>query len=247
MNKHTRIAVILAMTLPVAAFASSSTDGKIEDAARASYNYRTVLENHVTVKSNDGVVTLTGIVQDKSEKTLAEDTVENLPGVVSVNNQIEVKSDFPEHSDAWIALKIRSQLLIKANVSATATKVDVKDGIVTLTGTAQNIAQKDLTEAYVKDIDNVKSVRNEIVVEATPTAGATVGEMIDDASITSEVKYALLSHRSTSAISTKVTTNNAVVTISGIASSDAEKDLVTKLAQDTRGVKSVVNSMTVKS
>ena len=83
---------------------------------------------------------------------------------------------FAEHSDAWIALKIRSELLVKANVSATATKVDVKDGIVTLTGTAENLAQKDLTEVYAKDIDNVKSVRNEIVVEA-PTAGSsTVGE-----------------------------------------------------------------------
>jgi osmotically-inducible protein OsmY len=36
------------------------------------------------------------------------------------------------------------------------------------------------------------------------------------------------------------------VRISGVASSDAEKSLVTKLAQDTRGVKSVVNDMTVK-
>lgn len=247
MKTHTRIALVLALTLPVAAFASSSTDSKIEDAAKASYNYRTVLEDRVTVKSNDGVVTLTGIVQDSSEKALAEDTVENLPGVVSVNNRIEVKADFPEHSDAWIAFKIHSELLLKANVSATATRVDVKDGIVTLTGKAINNAQKDLTEAYVKDIDNVKAVRNEMVVEAPATASATVGEIIDDASITSEVKYALLSHRSTSAISTKVTTNDSVVVISGVAGSDAEKDLVTKLAQDARGVKSVVNNMTVKS
>ncbi len=247
MKARTQIAFLLAATLPVALFASSSTDSKIEDAAKASYNYRMVLENHVTVKANEGVVTLTGIVQDKGERALAEDTVENLPGVVSVNNEIVVKSEIAEHSDAWIALKIRSELLVKANVSATATKVDVKDGIVTLTGTAENLAQKDLTEVYAKDIDNVKSVRNEIVVES-PTAGSsTVGETIDDASITTQVKFALLSHRSTSALSTKVTTDDAVVSITGIAGSDAEKSLVTKLAQDTRGVKSVVNSMTVKA
>jgi hyperosmotically inducible periplasmic protein len=68
MKTHTRIAFLLAATLPVALFASSSTDSKIEDAAKASYNYRTVLENHVTVKSNDGVVTLTGTVQDKDDR-----------------------------------------------------------------------------------------------------------------------------------------------------------------------------------
>jgi osmotically-inducible protein OsmY len=247
MKTRTRIAFLLGATLPVALFASSSIDRKIEDAAKASYNYRTVLQNEVTVKSTDGMVTLTGTVQDRDERALAEDTVENLPGVISVDNQIEVKSDIPEHSDAWIALKVRGELLVKANVSATSTMVNVKDGVVTLTGTVQNRAQKDLTEAYVKDIDNVKAVRNELVVKAPAPGDTTIGEDMDDASITSQVKYALLSHRSTSALTTKVITDNAVVSITGVAGSDAEKSLVTKLAQDTRGVKSVVNDMTVKS
>jgi hyperosmotically inducible protein len=246
MKKSLRFALLLAAALPAALFASS-TDSKIEDAAKASYNYRTVLDGRVQVKANDGVVTLTGTVQDKDDKALAEDTVDNLPGVVRVDNQIEVKSDVPEHSDAWIALKIRSRLLVKANVSATSTKVDVQDGVVTLTGTVQNLAQKELTEAYAKDIDNVKAVRNELVVQAPGAGDTSIGETMDDASITSQVKYALLSHRSTSALSTKVTTDNGVVDITGVAGSDAEKDLVTKLAQDTRGVKSVVNDMTVKS
>jgi hyperosmotically inducible periplasmic protein len=245
MKTHTRIAFLIAAALPVALFAS--TDSKIEDTATASYNYRTVLANQVSVKSTDGVVTLTGTVQDKEDRALAEDTVNNIPGVVSVDNQIMVKSDVAEHSDAWIALKVRSELLVKANVSATATKVDVKDGVVTLSGTATSGAQKDLTEAYAKDIDNVKAVRNEMVVEAPANGTSTAGEVIDDASITSEVKYALLSHSSTSALNTKVKTVDSVVSITGVAGSDAEKDLVTKLAQDTRGVKSVVNDMTVKS
>lgn len=245
MKTYTRIALLLAATLPVASFASSSTDSKIEDAAKASYNYRTVLEGRVDVKATDGVVTLTGTVQDKDDRALAEDTVDNLPGVVSVNNEIVVKSDIPEHSDAWIALKIRGELLVKANVSATTTKVDVKDGVVTLTGTATSDAQRDLTEIYAKEIDNVKSVSNKIVVEV-PAPGSTVGEVVDDASITSQVKFTLLSHSATSALATKVVTENAVVNISGVATSDAQKDLVTKLAQDTRGVKSVVNDMTVK-
>jgi hyperosmotically inducible periplasmic protein len=247
MNTHTRIAFLLAATLPAALFASTATDSKIEDAAKNSYNYRTVLADHVTVKSNDGVVTLTGTVQDKDDKALAEDTVENLPGVVSVDNQIAVKSDVPEHSDEWIAMKIRGELLVKANVSATSTTVDVKDGVVTLTGTVQNLAQKDLTEAYAKDVDNVKAVRNELVVKAPAPGDGTVEVAMDDASITSQVKYSLLSHRSTSALSTKVITESAVVTVTGVADSDAEKSLVTKLAQDTRGVKSVVNNMTVKA
>ena len=59
------------------------------------------------------------------------------------------------------------------------------------------------------------------------------------------MKYALLSHRATSAIKTKVSTTDGVVRISGQAASDAEKSLVTKLAQDVKGTKSVNNNMTV--
>ena len=68
------------------------------------------------------MVTLTGTVQDKGEKDLAADTVENLPGVTGVKNDLAIKSTHPEKSDAWISTKIRSRLLVKGNVSATSTK-----------------------------------------------------------------------------------------------------------------------------
>ena len=129
---------------------------------------------------------------------------------------------------------------------AATTKVAVQDGVVTLSGTADNAAQKELTEVYAKEIDWVKTVKNEIVVKDQSSTGETIGEKIDDASITTQVKYALLSHKSTSALKTKVTTNDGVIVITGEAASDAEKSLVTKLAQDVRGVQSVSNNMTVK-
>lgn len=227
---------------PIALLASPAVDRKIEEAARASYNYRMVLEDHVKVKAHDGVVTLSGTVQDKDDRTLAVDTVENLPGVVSVRNEIKVEPTYPEKSDAWMALKIRSRLLVKGNVSATSTKVEVKEGHAVLTGTADNVAQKELTGIYAAEIDGVKSVKNDLVVTDKPT----LGEKIDDASITSQVKYALLTHKSTSAVKTKVVTSDGVVLVTGEAASDAEKALVTKLAKDVRGVNSVSNNMTVK-
>lgn len=247
MKTQSLLLTALLAAAPFALFANSATDRKIEDAAKASYNYRTVLENHVKIKANDGVVTLTGTVQDADEKALAADTVADLPGVTNVKNEIEIKSTYPEKSDGWMALKIRSRLLVKANVSATSTTVAVQDGVVTLGGEAENIAQKELTTAYAKDIDGVKSVKNDMVIKERVASGETMGDKMDDASITTQVKYALLSHKSTSAIKTKVTTTDGVVRVTGDSDSDAEKSLVTKLAQDVRGVKSVNNEMRVKS
>ena len=236
----------LIATTSVALFASSDTDSKIENAAKASYNYRTVLDGKVTVKANEGVVTITGVVGDSSLKSVAEDTVCDLPGVVRVDDQITLDPALKEHSDAWIALKLHTQLLVRSNVSYADTKIDVKDGVVTLTGTADNQAQKELTGVYAKEIDWVKSVKNDIVVNEKPKMGETMGEKIDDASITSQVKYALLTHKSTSALKTKITTTDGVVVITGVAANDAEKSLVGKLAKSVRGVKSVDNNMTVK-
>lgn len=259
-NKHLSVLLLL-LASPIALFASSDTDRKIEDAAKGSYNFKTVLDNQVSAKASEGIVTLTGTVQDKDDKALAADTVGNIPGVLSVKNEIKVESTIPEKSDAWMALKIRGTLLVKANVSATNTDVAVEGGNVRLTGTADNLAQKELTTEYAKGIDGVKSVTNDIVVKeqvamadnskadkdrtGSPQS-LTVGEKIDDASITTQVKFALLNHKSTSALKTKISTTDGVVSISGEAANDAEKSLVTKLATDVRGTKSVKNEMTVK-
>jgi osmotically-inducible protein OsmY len=122
----------------------------------------------------------------------------------------------------------------------------VKDGIVTLKGEASSPAQRDLTTEFAKDVAGVKEVKNEMTVAAKPEKPETMGENIDDASITAQVKATLLSHRSTGVLRTKVETNDGVVTLGGQARNAAEKDLVTKLVEDVHGVKSVVNNMTIE-
>ena len=227
---------------------ASDTDSRIESSAANSYVFKTCLTNDsITTESKDGVVTLTGTVAKASDKTLAQDTVASLPGVISVDNQLVVSGTQPaEHSDTWIGLKVKTALLFHRNVSATGTTVEVKDGVVILTGEASNLAQKELTTEYARDIDNVKAVVNDMTIAKAPaTPVATTGDKIDDASITAEVKSSLLSHHSTSALHTTVSTTDGVVTLGGVAKNAAEKSLVTKLVTDINGVTSVINNMTI--
>jgi len=228
---------------------ASDTDSRIESSAAKSYVFKTYLkDDSIKTQSKDGMVTLTGTVCDTSHKSMAGETVENLPGVKSVDNQLTVTGTQPaEHSDTWISMKVKSALLFHRNVSASGTTVYVKDGVVTLQGEASSMAQKELTGEYAKDIDNVKEVQNNMTVANTPPApDATIGDKIDDASITAQVKSSLMSHHSTSAIHTKVTTADGVVTVTGVAKNAAEKALVTKLVTDINGVTSVVNNMTIE-
>jgi hyperosmotically inducible periplasmic protein len=250
-----RVRYSLALVTAVAALVGSSTpvratetDDRIESAFTKSFVYKTYLKDeHIKISSKDGVVTLSGDVHNETHKPMAQDTAEALPGVTSVDNRIAVVGDQPaESSDTWIGVKVKSALLYRRNVSGTKTEVDVKDGLVTLKGEAVNQAQKELTTEYAKDIVGVKGVKNEMTVATTaPKPDQTVGEKIDDASITAQVKGSLLSHRSTSMLSTKVSTSDGVVTLGGMANNAAEKDLVTRLVTDINGVKSVVNNMTI--
>jgi hyperosmotically inducible protein len=251
MNSTYLLALLVATSTLLAttvALRASDTDDRIEAAAKKSYVFKTYLKDDaIKTESKNGVVTLTGTVAEASHKSLAENTVESLPGVVSVDNQLKVKAESPaEHSDAWVSTKVKSTLLFHRNVSASGTDVYVKDGVVSLRGEVANEAQKELTAEYAQDVEGVKSVKNELTIAKTPAQPAqTTQEKIDDASITAQVKSSLFSHRSTSAIKTKVQTTDGVVTLSGIAKNDAEKSLVTKLVNDINGVSKVINNMTI--
>jgi osmotically-inducible protein OsmY len=242
------MATVSTMLITSAPLRAASTDSRIESSAAKSYVFKTYLkDDSIKVDSKNGVVTLTGTVADESQRSLAENTVTSLPGVKSVDNQLLINGEQPaEHSDTWITMKVKTALLFHRNVSATGTMVYTKDGVVTLQGEASSMAEKELTTEYAKDIDNVKEVQNNMTIANSPaTPDATIGDKIDDASITAEVKSSLMSHHSTSALHTTVSTTDGIVTLGGIAKNDAEKTLVTKLTTDINGVTSVINNMTI--
>ena len=240
------LAAVALLTISIPVFAMS-TDNRIESSAKKSYVFMTYLQNdNIKIQSNAGVVTLTGTVLEESHKSLARETVANLPGVKDVDNKLEVKGETPKtDSNAWLTTKVKTALLFHHSVSASATEVDVKEGIVTLRGNVASQAQKDLTSEYARDVEGVKEVNNEMKVTGAKKSKTTrtVGRKIDDASITALVKMTLLYHRSTSAIDTKVNTKRGVVTLNGKAKNTAELNLATKYANDINGVKDVQNNM----
>lgn len=156
-------------------------------------------------------------------------------------NGSERKMDKSEgHPDIWITTKVKSALLYHTSVSGLKTEVETKDGVVILTGEAENQAQRELAAEYANGIEGVRRVDNRMTVK-----GERAG-VIDDASITVQVKAALMSRRSTSAFQTGVKTRNGVVTLTGTAGNEAEKELAERLARGVSGVKSVDNEMRIE-
>ncbi len=228
---------------------ATESDDRIEAAAKNSYVFKTFLkDDSVMTESKDGVVTLTGSVSETFHKAMAQDTVESLPAVKSVNNRITVTAENPtENSDKWMAQRVKAALLFHRTLDSSRIEVSADRGYITLQGAASSQAQKELTTEYAKDVEGVKDVKNEMTVAESKTAsGRTLTEKIDDASITAQIKASLLVHRSTSVLNTHIETREGAVTVSGIAANASEKSLVTKLITAVEGVNGVSNNMTLR-
>jgi len=69
-------------------------------------------------------------------------------------------------NDTWLWVKTRFDLAAADDLRDSTINVDVDNDIVTLTGTVASAAQKARAETVAKSVDGVKSVRNQLKVEA---------------------------------------------------------------------------------
>lgn len=75
---------------------------------------------------------------------------------------------------------------------------------------------------------------------------STVGEYIDDATITTKVKAKFVEDKTVDASAISVETLNGEVILSGFAKSSTEKARAQELARQVKGVRSVKNSLEVR-
>ena len=228
---------------------AADMDDQVESTARKSYVFKTYLKgDDIRIDCQDGVVTLSGTVANEAHSILAVETVADLPGVKSVDNRLEIIGGIPQkNSDAWIQMRVKNMLMLHRNLDSDHTVVDVKDGLVTLRGEVGSQAEKGLTAEYVKDVEGVNDIDNKLTVATAPkTKPRTAEEYIDDASIKSQIKLALLFHRGTNPFRASITVKRGVVTVSGMAKNAAEKELVGKRIEDIHGVVSIDNRMVIE-
>ena len=74
--------------------------------------------------------------------------------------------------DAAIVAKVKSSLLSSSEVEGLDVNVDARNGVVTLSGTADTMAERSSAERIAKSADGVKSVDNKIVIKSGADADA---------------------------------------------------------------------------
>ena len=115
---------------------------------------------------------MAGDAASQAQKDLTTEYAQDVEGVKEVKNEMTVtgKPAGPTLAeiidDASINAQVRMALLTHRSTSAFRTLVATTDGVVMLGGFAKNTAEIDLVTKLVTDIHGVKSVVNNMVVEA---------------------------------------------------------------------------------
>lgn len=156
-------------------------------------------------------------------------------------------------SEARLEGQIGTAILLNRHLNPFEISVDVEGDTAILTGTVDESIDKELAERVALNAKGIAKVDNRIAVETEAKRRVRADdndrdfdEAVQDASITAAVKSRLLWNDSTDGLDIEVDTMNRRVTLTGDATSQAEKDLATRLAMRTDGVRSVENKIVLK-
>ena len=206
----------------------------------------------LSVEVNGNTAILSGTVDTDVARDLAEQIALGTDGVDQVENLIKVDSAMVARSeseseqrsfgtfveDATITATVKSKLMWNDHTDGMEINVDTRYGAVTLSGTADTPATRELAGRLAENTDGVRSVVNNLTIDASQPS-SEIAEAASDAWITSKVKSTLLFSRNVDGLEINVDTNDGVVTLSGQVDSGAERDLAVELAESIRGVKDV--------
>ncbi len=150
---------------------------------------------------------------------------------------------------------MKSSLAADDTVKAYQINVDTKDRVVTLTGAVPTQAAKETAVQIARSTEGVASVVDNLTItmagadrglgDATAATAGRIGDVANDAMITSTLKTKLLADPDVAALKIDVDTTNGVVTLTGNVKTAAERDEALRITRETEGVKSVIDRLTV--
>jgi hyperosmotically inducible protein len=168
MNKQ-HLIIVLGAFLALAS-ANCERRGVADSVITAMVKSKLAVDNetssaNINVDTMNGVVTLTGVVTTQANKEQAERIARSVEGVTRVINNITVETNGNHAgmsaSDLAILSKIKTRYVAEGVIGP---EVEVKDGMVTLTGNVENTQIRIRAENIARATSGVKQVNNWIEV-----------------------------------------------------------------------------------
>jgi osmotically-inducible protein OsmY len=139
-------------------------------------------------------------------------------------------------TDKGITSAVETELLIEKGVPLDLIDASTSQGIVTLSGSVDNLLAKERALKIAESLRGVRGVVDRITV--TPVSRP-------DEDIRKDILAVLLEDPATESYQVAVSVQDAVATLTGSVGSYAEKQLAARIAKGIKGVKEVRNDVTI--
>jgi osmotically-inducible protein OsmY len=190
----------------------------------------------IGVSVKEGVVTLTGLVDDYLMRLAAQNAALRVKGVHAVANDIEVRlHTSAERTDSDLALAALYALKWDAAIPTDKLGVTVSQGYVTLRGEVEWLFQREAAERATRRLAGIKGVTNWVTV--------AIRAMPSD--IKQKIEKALVRNAETDAHHISVEVHGHTAILTGHVRSFAEKLAAERTALSAPGIASVNNEIKI--
>src|SRR5262249_37865311 len=234
--------------------ADAATTVKVKSALSLS---KRLAGYNIGVKTEGGVVTLTGEVSSDEAKSLAGDIARDTPGAKDVKNDINVNPGArPSNESSRVEdLEIKTSILESLNhspeLAGKRIEVKVENQVVLLTGTVDTPAQRSGAEQIARAATGVVGVTNNIAVtnpQAATEPPATNKPAADpNTELAKRVEFELYKTGAFDVQTMRIQAKDGIVTLAGSVRSRAEEMLAVRVAETVDGVKKVTSELKVSS
>lgn len=209
------------------------TDAQLQQEVIAELRWEPALHAaEIGVEVKGGVVTLVGEVTSFHEKLDAERAAQRVTGVRALTVGLKVKlTALGKRTDSDIARSAKHVIDWNSSLPADAVKVMVEDGWLTLSSDVEWQFQRQDAAHSLSFLSGVTGVSNEIAIKPRLSASA----------VKSDIEAALKRRALADASSISVQVDGGDVTLTGTVHSWTERDLATRSAWGSAGVRHVVD------
>lgn len=192
----------------------------------------------IGVAVRDGVVTVSGQVDNYMQKQAIERAVRRVSGVRGIAMDLEVKlAAGARPSDTDIAQAALNAMRWHSMVPEERVQIEVEDGHVTLSGELDWAYQVASAEQCVRPLLGVKDITNDIRIRPH----------VNTSDIAAGISSALMRHAQREARNISIQVDGGVVTLRGKVDSLREREAAVGTAWSAKGVTRVVDQLEVSA
>lgn len=217
-----------------------ASNDQLEDRIETKWKADAALQGaDIDVEVKDGVATLTGEAHTAAQKARAA-RLAKVSGVTQVVNHIEVVRPGETADKAKAAANKTAEGL---GTAAGATKAGAE--------TAADKTKEGVSKAADKTKEGLGTAADKTkeglgtAADKTKSAAKATGDAASDGWITAKVKSKYVGNKATKGSSISVSTDGGIVTLTGTVPSEDARTAAIAAAKETKGVKDVVDKLTV--